>query len=292
MITINDGLKYINSYFNNGFSIDEWKRYIETVIPNASNIFLTDMNESISPKYSYEEYFLPCLNNACIEKEKISEIRKVFMKVVDGINEKVSKTFSKDLKVEIVLYFGLCNGAGWVTTINNWDYVLLGVEKIIELNWGNENDLIGLIYHELGHVLQSQFGRLKEYTTCNKEYFLWQLFTEGVAMYVEQAIVDDFSYFHQDKNGWKKWNDNHLKQIVVDFNRDCVIMEREKQRYFGDWVDYFGHSDVGYYLGNMFVKWLMKNDSFDNIINYHIGDVTRLWDEYYKSIKKNKMVSV
>lgn len=42
---------------------------------------------------------------------------------------------------------------------------------------------------------------------CNRN-FVWQLFTEGIAMYFEQALVGNFNYYHQDKNGCLEWCDN------------------------------------------------------------------------------------
>ena len=49
--------------------------------------------------------------------------------------------------------------------------------------------MIGLMIHELGHVYQSQYGSLSYQENSMAEKFLWQLFTEGVAMVFEQEIV-------------------------------------------------------------------------------------------------------
>lgn len=103
--------------------------------------------------------------------------------------------------MEIVLYLGLCNGAGRVEKIDNKVYCLLGIEKILEPNWYDINSLYGLIYHELGHVYQNQYGVLKRNFNDNKKQFLWQLFTEGIAIYFEQTLIGDYEYYHQDKNG-------------------------------------------------------------------------------------------
>ena len=107
--------------------------------------------------------------------------------------------------MEIVLYLGLCNAAGWVTTMNGKDVVMLGVEKILELNWHELDALYGLVYHELGHIYQKQFSVLERHSEDTKQEFVWQLFTEGIAMYFEQALVGSFDFYHQDANGWKKW---------------------------------------------------------------------------------------
>ena len=43
--------------------------------------------------------------------------------------------------------------------------------------------------------------------------------------------------------------------IRADFRRRLVNGE-QVQDYFGDWCSFRGHSDVGYFLGCMFVKHL------------------------------------
>ena len=80
----------------------------------------------------------------------------------------------------------------------------------------------------------------------NKKNFVWQLFTEGIAMYFEQTLVGNYNYYHQDAGGWKEWCDNHFVQILRDFNLDLPTMTQFEQRYFGDWCNYHGYSDVGY----------------------------------------------
>ena len=49
------------------------------------------------------------------------------------------------------------------------------------------------------------------------------------------------------------------------------------QRWFGDWVRYQGHGDVGYYLGCRFVRYILSLHPLDEIISFDIGDVRRLY---------------
>ena len=88
----------------------------------------------------------------------MGKLHNSFCKVTDGLHEKIIESFGKKIDVDIVLYVGLCNAAGWVTTINGKNVILLGIEKIFELNWYDENSMYGLIYHELGHVYHKQYG--------------------------------------------------------------------------------------------------------------------------------------
>lgn len=103
--------------------------------------------------------------------------------------------------------------------LDSHPYVLLGIEKIIELGWWRDDDMIGLIYHELGHIYQMQYGTLKR-SLQGGDAFLWQLFTEGIAMHFEQRLTGNPAYFHQGKNGWAAWCEANLHSIATDFQAD------------------------------------------------------------------------
>ena len=57
-------------------------------------------------------------------------------------------------------------------------------------------------------------------------------------------------------------------------------MTRENQRYFGDWVRFEGRGDIGYYLGTRFVRFLLQNDSFDQLIQYDIEKVKEEFERF------------
>ncbi len=267
-----------NIYSNGSFDIKKWKEYINSINPKIEELCISDMKETIDTGlYTFENNFLPTLNLVINKQNKLEELSSNFNIVTKELEEKIFSKFNKSIDVEIVLYLGLCNGAGWVVTIENKTYCLLGVEKILELNWYDIDALYGLIYHELGHVYQNQYGVLERNFDNNKHHFLWQLFTEGIAMYFEQTLIGDYNYFHQDKDGWKKWCDSNLNQIKIDFYNDLDNMTPNNQRYFGDWVTYKGHSDAGYYLGTKFVQFICKTYKFDDILSFGIEDVERLY---------------
>ncbi len=50
-------------------------------------------------------------------------------------------------------------------------------------------------------------------------------------------------------------------------------MDHKNQRYFGDWTRFEGYGDTGYYLGTRFVRYLMKNETFDNLILFDIEKI-------------------
>lgn len=268
-------------YANGVFEIDRWKKYIERIDPALGALCMQDIKASIDTgAVEFEKDYLPILNRVIHDKEKLEKLQENFERVTENLNNRIIKQFGKALDVDIILYLGLCNGAGWVETVGDRVCCLLGVEKILELAWYDVRSLYGLIYHELGHVYQNQYGVLERRYESGAHQFLWQLFTEGIAMYFEQTLIGDPAYYHQDKNGWKTWCDGHRMQIIEDFSRELDGLTFENQRYFGDWVSYRGQPDVGYYLGTQFVQYICKSHAFDEILSYDIEQVEELFCRY------------
>lgn len=283
MRIVDTSIGFQSVFIDGQFNLDKWEIYIDKWVPGAKELCLNDMKECIDSGYSWNENYLPILNAVYANNEKRKETVRMFHIVSEHLDEKITKVFGKSVEADIVLYVGLCNGAGWVTKINEKTTVLLGIEKIIELNWCSKNDMIGLIIHEIGHVYQSQYGTLYHKDNSMAEKFLWQLYTEGVAMAFEQEIIGDSEYYHQDKNGWKEWCDQNYELIKQSFSHDMTIMNSENQRYFGDWVSFEGHADVGYYLGARFVQYLLRSDCFDSVINYTFERVQTEFDKFVDS---------
>ena len=67
------------------------------------------------------------------KNENRKETVRMFHIVSEHLDEKIIKAFGKAVDADIVLYIGLCNGAGWVTKLREKTTVLLGIEKITEL---------------------------------------------------------------------------------------------------------------------------------------------------------------
>lgn len=268
-------------YDEGKFNFEKWNIYINTIYENVAHLFIDDMNRCIETgKYTFADKYLPVLNDVYKNVELRETAYNSFTKVVNGLTEKIFAKFRRELDVDIVFYLGLCNAAGWVRNVNDRTVIFLGLEKIMELNWCDLQSMYGLLYHELGHVYQKQYGVLERQFDNNREFFIWKLFTEGIAMYFEQVLVGDFAFFHQDRNGWKAWCDNHLHEIKRDFDRDLQTMNNKNQNYFGDWVTYQGHGDVGYYLGCKFIRFIRERYAFEEIINWDMNKVERLYCEF------------
>ena len=287
-MNIIDTTEYIQDIFISGhFDLSKWKEYMDKCIPGAKDICLDDMMDCRNAGYIWEKDYLPILDSVYKESTKREKAIKSFYDVTGNLNNRINEVFHRSIDVDIYLYLGLCNGAGWVTDVSGKTTILLGLEKIIELDWCDEDYMNGLIIHELGHAYQNQYGTLKISTDSLSEKFLWQLFTEGVAMVFEQEIIGNPNYFHQDRNGWKDWCDKNFKLIVRSFCADMKTMTRENQRYFGDWVDFEGRGDVGYYLGTRFVRFMMETNSFDVIIQYSLNMVQEEFSRYCNILKGN-----
>ena len=213
MIRIIDTLSQIDSLFDNKkFNNEKWEIYINSIYDKSSDLFKNDLKEYLeSGNFSYENDILPIID-AVYENESLQALKNSFYKVTDCLNERIKDCFEHEVDVDIVLYLGLCNGAGWVTNINGQDVILLGIEKILELNW------------------------------CDK----------------------------------------HFGEILRDFYSDLPSMTRFNQRYFGDWVNYGGRCDVGYYLGAKFVHHLCNKFFFEQLIKLSIDEIYEEFLIFYK----------
>lgn len=270
------------AYDGPAFSFGRWKEYIDAALPGLSPLLISDVKAVlVTGSFTWERDYLPVLNAVGSDAIRRERVHASFLAVTENLDRAVRERFGRDLDVEIVFYLGLCNGAGWVTEYRGRTAVLLGVEKIMELDWCGIDEMRGLVLHELGHAYQGQYGVLKRTFDRGGDAFLWQLFTEGIAMYFEQELVGDPDYYHQDKDGWKTWCGGHLDVIKRDFARDLAAMTFENQRYFGDWVRYRGRGDVGYYLGCRFVRDILAaGNDFDDVIRFDIDTVRRLFRRF------------
>lgn len=281
MIRITDTTAGIGRVYGpEGFRLDRWKEYMARYVPGAAEGCLEDMEESIRAGYSWERSFLPVLNAIRNKPERLEQAILSFQRVTDRLEERVCSGFGRSPDAEIVLYLGLCSGAGWVTEFGGRTVILLGIEKIIELGWCGTDDMNALILHELGHVFHRQFGVFPAEPDRSGDRFLLQLFSEGIAMVFEQDLLGDEEYFTQGDDGWKNWCRSNLNRIAQEFDRDLSAMTRKDQRYFGDWVRFEGRPDVGYYLGARFVRFLMRRYSLEGLITFGMPEIRAGWKEY------------
>ena len=263
----------IKKTFADGFSIELWRGYAERISAE-----LPSKCEKDASGYDFEKEVRPIVDEA-LSEEKINTLDNNFRKVIDNLNSNLAKLFDEEPDINIILYLGLCNGAGWATTLDGKNTVLLGVEKIIELDWGDEANMRALILHEIGHLWHKLNGNLYLPDFTKRRKSIQQLYQEGVAMVCEQILCDDDEFYHQNKNGWLDWCKKNENEIKKEYLRR--LDEKESvQDFFGDWCSYKGHSDVGYFLGCQFVRYLMKTNSLKEIAGLSYSELNRKFSEY------------
>lgn len=267
---VTDAFGDIFTCFPNGrFDLDCWERYAENILPPFA---FADKIKNDTAGYDFECGILPVLQAAYADKDKLEQAHDSFCSITHGLAERVREKLDCDLDAHIVLYLGLCSGAGWATDIDGTSAVLLGIEKIAELCWTDEKSMAGLVYHELGHIWHYQVRNIHTEPKSPAEKALWQLYSEGMAMYAEQILCGDKSFYHQDKNGWLKWCTENRSRLFSEFLKRVESGE-SVQPFFGDWNDFEGRSDAGYYLGCEMIKSMAEKYSLSELANAELSEV-------------------
>lgn len=267
----------IKTLFNDGFDMSVWRKYAGEISSE-----LVSKCENDAKEYDFNKDVLPVLETA-LNVKKIDFVSKNFQIVVDTLNINLRKLFDKEPDINIILYLGFCNGAGWATTLDGKNTVLLGIEKIIELNWGDEINMRALILHEIGHLWHKLNGNLYLPTFTKRRKAIEQLYQEGVAMVCEHILCGDDNFYHQDKDGWLDWCKENENEIKREYLRRMDNKE-SVQDFFGDWCSYNGHSDVGYFLGCRFVRYLMKTYSLKEIASMNYKTINKGFTEFTTTV--------
>ena len=146
-------MKIIDTYEQIGFCFSDgrfnkelWEKYIQAIHPEAKKLVETD-----SEDYDYEKDIVPIMNAIINSHNKLEILHNSFYKATENLNKKIEEKFHVELDVTIILYLGLCNGAGWATKLGDKKVIMLGIEKILELNWIDEISVAAL-YRRNGDV--------------------------------------------------------------------------------------------------------------------------------------------
>lgn len=246
-----DTFPTISTCFRDGrFSLDAWRAYAAHIDPDLPHICLEDIRA-----YDFPTQVLPVLQAYYARPDQARQAHEAFLLHTRTMEEKLTR-IHLPVDATVILYLGLCSGAGWALTLHDEPVVLLGLEKILELGWQDEAAMAALIDHELGHLWHDQHRSAPPFPSPA----LWQLYTEGMAMYFEQRLAGDAKYFHQNKNGWLPWCEANRDALLTEYLRRANANE-SVQDFFGDWCSYQDHSDVGYYLGSALVWQLAQSRS-------------------------------
>ena len=250
----------VNIWNKKAFSIQEWRKYAAAIAPD-----LPEKIEKDSLSYDFQKDVLPVIQTALRCPEKLTMVHQSFQFVRMRIEERFQALFGKEIEVDIVLYLGLCNSAGWATNIGNKDVILLGIEKIIELDWYTQNKMFALVAHELGHIYHKKMGGNFEQRPLSKQNAIFQLYSEGIAMYFEQQLYGENQFYHQNEDGWLDWCESNLDALKAEY-RTRIDRGLSINDFFGDWTSYRGHSDTGYYLGCEFVRFMLQKYDFCELL--------------------------
>lgn len=265
MRIINTYDKIKNCFTKCFFDIGAWRKYTKEFSEE-----LSEKCEKDSQEYDFDNVVIPVIHQVLWNGDAAHLANASFISVTNKLKNNIDKLFKNDIDLDIILYLGLCNGAGWATTLDGRNAILLGIEKIIELNWQNESEMQALIFHEIGHIWHKTYGILYPKTRSKGEDSLVQLYQEGVAMVCEQILCQNNDYYHQDKDGWLAWCISNQTEIKQEFLKR-IDGNISTQDFFGDWCKYKDHSDVGYYLGCEFIKHLQNQYSLVDIASLNIS---------------------
>lgn len=261
--------KIFKSYEKGVFNKALWDNYAASAFPGLKE----KIEQDFSRLADYKDKIFEVLNDLQKNIELAKKAHQSFVNATKNLSNEINNKFNVDLDVTIILYLGLGNAAGWATTINNQKVVLIGLEKVVELGWCSESDMKALIYHELGHIYHSHFEH-KNHLLNNRRKGIYQLYSEGIAMVFEQTLCNDTDYYHQNTNDWLDWCKENENLIKTEYLKR--IQNKESvQDFFGDWRSFMDHSDVGYYLGTSFVRFLMNDYSLQEIASMKLSVVLK-----------------
>ena len=255
----------VQSFSGTSFQMEQWKEYAGQISPAPPQKCLDD----ILP-YDFNRQVLPVLEYALSHPEQMETAHTSFCHAAKDLNQTIQDIFQTSVNADIIFYLGLCNGAGWATSLGGRPVVLLGAEKILELNWQDQNNMYALIYHELGHLCHFQHRTAARFE--HSASALWQLYTEGMAMFFEQELIGNPEFFHQDHAGWLDWCRRNESGLFAEYLRRYQSRE-SIQDFFGDWCSYQGRSDVGYFLGSAVIRNLSRSMSYQQLCDCGLNEI-------------------
>ncbi len=267
MLQIIDSYDKIQTLFKTGaFQLEQWELYAAGL---PEPIF--QMVKEDAAKYDFDRQILPVLEHLFSHQELAETAHRSFVRATDGLEEKCAHLPGGGVKSTIVFYLGLCCAAGWAVELHGEPAVLFGLEKIVELGWVDETSMIGLIYHELGHNWHFQNRKVPPWNQTPQEKALWQMYTEGVAMWFEQFLCGSRRFYPQDRGGWLAWCEVNRERLAKAYKKRLET-DGNVQDFFGDWCSFEGHSDAGYFLGGEIARRVEEERGVEFLLNMQADD--------------------
>ena len=246
-----NAIQCIDDHVKCPFELQPWIEYARSISPGLPEKCIVD-----SSLYAFDDEVLPVVSHALEDRDRMKHLSSLFDLLTHELKDRLHVLFEHLPDISIILYVGLCNGAGWATELDSKDTVLLGAEKILELKWDTEEQMRALIFHEIGHIWHKYEGGDSFEAKSPKEVAIRWLFREGIAMICEQVLCDNMQYYHQGAE-WAYWCRINLNEIKREYLRR-IECDESVQDFFGDWSRFMGQPDVGYYLGSEFIRYLLE----------------------------------
>lgn len=207
---------------------------------------------------------------------------KKLLEIFSELEVKLSSIFGEtNFNVEFIIYHGLGNAAGWAENLGEKFIILLGVEKIVELDWDTRDKLLDLIVHEYAHVIHEivREDTLLPYEEDKFRREVFHMYMEGFATYCE-------NFANGRINSTKEWynkcveNEPKLKSIFLNQLYD---KEKSNMSFFGDWDKVLGLAETGYFMGAKVIEKLIENYSLIEIMKLDYESIEKAVLSYLKS---------
>jgi hypothetical protein len=152
-----------------------------------------------------------------------------------------------DFGILYLIYVGIGCGAGWATSFAGQPACLFGLENLAELGWTESEAIEGLVAHEMGHLLFSEWRRRRSLEAGRSP--CWQLYEEGFAARCQHLILGRETW-HQavGQRDWLSWCQENRAWLATEFLRRAGQGETIAP-FFGTWYDLRGWRECGHYLG-------------------------------------------
>jgi predicted SprT family Zn-dependent metalloprotease len=207
----------------------------------------------------------------------MNETSDLIEDIVKKINKKILNFFpGEKLEVQVIVYHGLGNSAGWATTYQNINTILLGIEKIVELKWNSRMKLEDLISHEYAHLIHSSIvGSLEKYTDFYKK-MVYRVYTEGFATFCENMM-------NGRELSMPSWYQTCIR-METKLKKEFLYRLENKQEncldFFGDWYKVYDIAEAGYFLGLRLITILNQTYSISEIMELDFDVIDRYFLEY------------
>jgi uncharacterized protein YjaZ len=184
------------------------------------------------------------------------------------------KALGLPLAVQVVIHVGIGCGAGWVTLYGGRPAILLGLENIAEEGWSDRESIRRLLTHEIGHLFLRQIRR-KHHRPIGRGAY-WQLFDEGFACLIEQAISSGGARSRRSS----AYHGERLSESEMGSLANLFLQAATRKHpvnpFFGSWLEVNGYSEAGYALGFHILSRLVQASSLLHVaLTPHVNNIMR-----------------